>query len=136
MKSYEELLERLYKELPEKAKEKARFKMPQFEVIIQGNTTIITNFVDVAEKLRRDPKHLLKYLTKESGAAANIDRKRLLMKGRFREKALNKKLEAYIREFVLCKECGKPDTTIITQDKIQYLRCEACGARSPIPTLK
>jgi len=136
MESYEKMLGDLYKELPEKAKEKSRFKLPSFDVLIQGSTTIVTNFIDVATTLRRDPKHLLKFFTRESAAAANIDKKRLLMKGRFREKMLNDRLGSYIREFVLCKECGKPDTSLIGEGRVTYLRCEACGAKSPVQTLK
>ncbi|MBN3037043.1 MAG: translation initiation factor IF-2 subunit beta [Candidatus Diapherotrites archaeon] len=136
MKSYEELLDNLYTQLPEKLKEKTRFKMPEFRSMIQGKQTIVQNFVDVAEDLRRDPKHLMKFITKETAAPCNIDGKRLIMKGRIRDRVLNDRLEAYAKEYVLCGECGKPDTTLVTQEGVTYLKCEACGGRRPVSLIK
>ena len=133
---YEKVLDKLYTELPEKAKEKSRFEMPVFESFIQGTQTIITNFIDVTESLRRDPKHLMKFLSKECATAANIDKKRLVMKGKHRDRALNERLKGYINTYVLCRECKKPDTSIVAETGVQFIRCEACGARSPIPVIK
>ena len=134
--SYEQMLDKAYKELPEKAKEKARFKMPSFESFIQGKETIIKNFTSVVNILRRDPEHLMKFLSKELATVTTPDDSRLVLKGRFKERELNKRLQEYAETFVLCSECGKPDTHIITEDKILFLRCEACGARAPIPVIK
>ncbi len=136
MDNYDSMLDSLYSKLPEKAKEKSRFKMPEFQAFIEGSVTIVPNFVDVATDLRRDPKHLMKYLSKESATLANIENKRLVMKGKFREKLLNERLNKYAKEYVLCKECGKPDTSLIEQGENQFMRCEACGARSPVAGIK
>ena len=110
--------------------------MPEFTSFVEGNSTIIQNFVDVATALRREPKHLMKYLSKESATLSTLSGKRLVMKGKFREKLLNERLNKYAREYVLCKECGKPDTSLVTQDNMQFMRCEACGARSPVAVIK
>ena len=136
MESYEKMLEKVYKELPQEAKEKKRFKLPVFESFIQGNNTFISNFIDVADEVRRDPKHLMKFLCKECATSANIDKKRLIMKGRFREKQLNDKLVSYIREYVLCSACKKPDTSLVEFEGVDYIRCEACGARNPVRVIK
>jgi translation initiation factor 2 subunit 2 len=136
MEKYDSMLNNLYSKLPEKAKEKSRFKMPEFSAFIEGNSTIISNFVDVATALRRDPKHLMKYLSKESATLSTLSGKRLVMKGKFRERLLNERLGKYAREYVLCKECGKPDTSLISQDGANFMRCEACGARSPVAGIK
>ena len=136
MDDYEKLLQHAYDELPEKAKEKSRFKMPTFEAFIQGNQTIIQNFGDVAAALRREGKHIMKFLSKELASPASIDGKRLIVKGKHREKTLNERLEKYIKGYVLCKECGKPDTNLVTQNGVTFMRCEACGARSPVSVIK
>jgi translation initiation factor 2 subunit 2 len=136
MENYEKMLDDLYVKLPEKAKEKARFEMPKLEAFQQGSSTIVPNFVDVAETLRRDPKHLMKYLCKESATQATIEGKRLVMKGKFRDTQLNGRLQSYANEYVLCKECKKPDTDFIAQGGVQFVRCEACGARSPVAVIK
>lgn len=136
MDDYDKLLKNAYEELPEQAKEKSRFKMPAFEAFIQGSQTIIQNFTDVANALRRDGKHLMKFLSKELASPANLDGKRLLVKGKHRDKKLNERLEKYAKEYVLCKECGKPDTNLMSQEGVTFMRCEACGARSPVSVIK
>jgi len=133
---YDKMLDNLYKQLPEKAKEKSRFTMPVFESFVEGVNTIIPNFTEVTNTLRREPEHLMKYLSKECATAATPDQKRLVLKGKFRTKQLNEKLEHYIKDYVLCKECGKPDTNIVEQERQLWLRCEACGARKPISIIK
>jgi len=45
---------------------------------------------------------------------------------------VNDKIESYVKEFVLCTECKKPDTEIITEKGIKFKHCLACGAKSPI----
>ena len=135
MMNYEEMLEELYKQLPEKVLKKERFEPPTFESFIQGSQTVIRNFVDVAETLRRDPKHLFKYITRELATAGTIENKRLVLQGRFKEDVLNKKLMDYINEYVLCRECRRPDTSIVEIEGVKQIRCEACGARAPVRPL-
>ncbi len=134
--SYDDLLKKAFTELPEKASEKTRFKMPEFESFIQGNQTIIPNFIDVAGKLRRDEKHLMKFLSKELASPADLDGKRLILKGKHRDKTLKERLDKYAKEYVLCKECGKPDTNFVTKNSVNFMRCEACGARSNVLVIK
>ncbi len=135
MRDYEKMLEDVYSKLPEKEKKKERFEIPKLEVMIHGKQTIIRNLNEVAGKLNRDPAHLLKYFSKELAVPSVFDGKRGILQGRFREDVLNKKLEDYVKEFVLCNECGKPDTVFIIFEGVKYKRCEVCGARSPVRTI-
>jgi len=41
-------------------------------------------------------------------------------------------IDAYIKEYVICSECGRPDTHLIKSDRILTLRCDACGAHRPV----
>jgi translation initiation factor 2 subunit 2 len=45
---------------------------------------------------------------------------------------VDKKIELYAKEYVLCPECGKPDTKFLREDRFLFLRCEACGWKHPI----
>lgn len=132
MMKYEELLDTLYEKLPNKAVRKERFEPPKFSSMVEGNQTIVKNFSEVAGTLRREPNHMLKYVTKELATAGNFDGRRAFLSGKFREEQLNSRLGAYIAEYVLCSECKKPDTELITFEGIKYKRCEVCGARSPV----
>ncbi|MHA1988975.1 MAG: translation initiation factor IF-2 subunit beta, partial [Promethearchaeota archaeon] len=49
---------------------------------------------------------------------------------------IQKKIESYVKEYVLCKECGKPDTKLIKEGRITFLKCEACGAKSSVKSIK
>lgn len=133
---YEKLLERAYEKLPPIALSKKRFEPPSFISEIQGKKTIIKNFGEVSSTLNRDPNHLLKFISRELATAGNIEGQRCILQGKFLGKSINKKLEEYLNEFILCKECGKPDTKLVTIDRIKQVKCEACGATFPVRNLK
>jgi translation initiation factor 2 subunit 2 len=42
----------------------------------------------------------------------------------------------YTETFVLCSECGKPDTRINKEGRVLVLECEACGAHRPVNVRK
>ncbi len=132
---YAWMLERAYKLLPPIVFAKERWEMPKFVSSIEGNRTVIKNFVEVAQYLNRDPKHILKFLGREIGAAGRIEGNRAILVGRFGSILLNQKLEKYVKTYVICPVCGKPDTKIVKVDRIPMLKCLACGALSPLPPL-
>ena len=134
--NYEELLNKAYEKLPKIEKYSDRFEIPAVETAIQGNQTIIKNFSQVCETLRRDPKHLLKFLTKELATPANFDGSRAILQTKIPQNLIQKKLETYIKEYVLCKECNRPDTKLTKEDRITFLKCEACGAKTSAKSIK
>ena len=36
------------------------------------------------------------------------------------------------KEFVLCKECKKPDTELLKEDRLLFIHCLACGAKHSV----
>ncbi len=131
--NYDELLERAYKSLPEKAISKnERWEMPVLTSIISGNRTFIKNFLQAVKHIRRDEKHISKFLFKEMGTQGYIEGDVLVLLGKFSNKVINDKFNKYIRYFVLCPICNKPDTQLLKEDRIYFLKCEACGARNPV----
>lgn len=132
MESYDKLLDDLYSKMPKQTTTTERFEPPVFSSFIEGTRTVIKNFKEVADKLRREPEHLLKYVSKELAVPGTYEGHRAVLVGKFKEELLNHKLEHYINEYVFCKECKKPDTSLITYEGVKYKRCEVCGARSPV----
>jgi len=133
LKSYEELLKDARKGLPDKTLSKERFEPPRANISIQGTKTIIANFDAVCQKLRREPKMVSKYLGKELAVPVSIEGSRLVLHGKISERQVNERLSNYIKYFVMCKECNRPDTKIISGEHgFSFLVCEACGARSPV----
>ena len=129
--NYENLLKRALDKLPKKVESKSRFKMPDIVSEISGNKTIIRNFNEILSALRREPQHLSKYLFKELAAPGNIEGKILILQTKVPNEILKKKLESYVKEFVFCKECSEPDTKLIKEERIYFLKCEACGCKYP-----
>jgi len=132
---YEKLLKRGLEKVPKKASANERFEIPRLSVMRIGSRTIINNFTDVANALRRDVQHLLKFFLKELATSGEIKGKRVEVLGNFSEEVVNKKLETYVKNYVLCRECGKPDTKIFKEKNFWFLKCEACGARYSVPKI-
>lgn len=129
---YFELLRKAKKGLPDLRKGNSRFELPKAIVEIVGRQTTIKNFSDIAKILRRDPRHMIKFLFKELAIPGDLRNDELVLQGKIDENMINKKIEDYVKEFVLCKECGKADTIIEKREKMPFIKCEACGASRPL----
>jgi len=129
---YSSLLKRAYSKLPEKTEASERFEIPPVESLLQGNRTIIKNFDAIANKIRRNPRHLAKYLSKELAAPGSIDGTRLILNAKLNEKSINERIKDYVNAYVICKQCKRPDTKLIEEDRLPVMLCEACGARSSV----
>ena len=126
---YEKQLENAYKNLPEVKTDDSRFEIPKAQGHVQGSKTIIVNFVKIAQILRRDVSHLQKYLLRELASPGNLDGPRLILNRKISSVLINQKIEQYAKDFVICKECGKPDTTLKKEERFTYVKCQACGAK-------
>jgi len=133
---YESLLSKAFEKLPKKEEQIDRFKVPMAETMIQGNQTIIKNFGQIAETLRRDPHHILKYLTKELATPAGLSDSRAILQAKISQKMVQQKIEEYVVDYVLCKECKRPDTKLTKEERITFIKCEACGAKSSVKAIK
>ncbi len=130
---YENLLDRLYEKLPKKKAGGERFEMPIVDSFVAGPKTIVRNFDAICARIRRTAEDLAKYFSKELAVPAGFDGPRLALSGKFSQRALQERLNSYVRERVLCKECGKPDTGLVQIDRnVWALKCEACGAKSTV----
>ncbi len=134
--NYDALLDKAIKELPDVLKEHSRFEKPAVDSIIQGKTTVVKNLGELAKAVGRDTDLLSKYLIKEMGTAGTHDAQFLTLKGVFRESQIQERFDAFLEEFVLCSECKRPDTKIMREERINFLVCEACGARRSIGSIK
>ena len=38
----------------------------------------------------------------------------------------------YTEDYVICSECGKPDTRLVKDGRVLMLRCDACGGHRPV----
>jgi len=127
MDDYEALLNRAIENLPDMETTDARFVIPTPKIMIEGKTTILDNFSNIADTLNRDPDHLMKYLTREMGTAGKLDGMRAIFQGRFSTEQLKTTIKSYVDEYVICSECNRPDTQLVKMDRVIVLKCAACG---------
>ena len=132
MEDYDKLLERARAALPEKTSAFERFETPVIESFIQGSKTIIKNFDAILQKVRRPAPMLERYFSKELAVPATMQGGKLVLNGKFYDRNLKDKLQAFVDAAVICKECKRPDTKITERDGVKTLVCEACGARAPV----
>ena len=131
--SYEQLLEKAYKEVkPIESGE--RFEVPKVKGHVEGTKTIITNFSQICDVLRRNKEHVTKFLYKELATPGVIDGERLILNRKLHSAKINEKIEAYANEFVICSECKKPDTELIKENRLMFIKCLACGAKKTVRT--
>ncbi len=131
--NYRTLLAKGRKELPDSVKDSGeRFEIPKVKGHLEGNKTIITNFFQIVNDLHRDQGHILKFLQRELASPATIDGQRLILGRKISSAQINSKIKLYAETFVLCPDCKKPDTKMIKEDKVLFLKCMACGAKHPI----
>lgn len=136
MKDYQKLLKKAQEELPETSVSSERFQIEKIKGHLEGNKTILVNLKQIAKTFSREPEHLLKYLLRELATPGKFVGDRVIFGTKVPASFINKKIKQYASEFVLCHECGKPDTKITTKKDIKYLKCQACGAEHIIKTIK
>ncbi len=129
---YEKLLDKAYKEVKQVNTSSERFEIPKIEGHIEGRKTVLTNFYQIASYLRRNPEHFQKFLLKELATSGQKEGDRLILNNKVQSAKINQKIEQYVKEFVLCKECGKPDTELIKEDRLTFIHCLACGAKHSV----
>jgi len=119
--------------LPDSVFEKERFEIPKVRGHVQGNRTVLSNFIQIANALRRPAEHMLKYVLKELATPGEIKKSGSVMMGsKISAARINEKIKKYADEFVLCAECGKPDTKIEKEGGFAYVKCQACGSKYPV----
>ena len=133
---YLSLLDRAKNCLPETIENHERFSLPEIDILQEGKITVVRNFIDITNKLRRDPKHVLQYLLRELGTPGDIEERRAVLKAKLSTAQISERIQEYTDTFVICSECGLPDTHMNKEGRTLVLECEACGARRPVNAKK
>jgi len=128
---YKDRLDRALAETPDIEEGASRFQLPDPEVRQEGNVTVFENFRTTVDRFDREADHVMRHLQNEVGTSATIDeRGRLRLTGEFRAERVRGALESYADAYVLCPECGLPDTRLEREHGAYVRQCSACGARS------
>jgi len=130
---YENLLNRIKDKLGDTDNEsQTRFELPIVDVMWEGQKTFLRNFSEFAKILRRDPQKVLQYLSKEFAVPAEMQGDKAMFVGRRAPDDFTRLFQIYVKDYLECTTCKSPDTKILKENRISFLICEACGAKSTL----
>lgn len=129
---YAALLKRARAKVPEKVGTGERFVMPTMEILQEGKQTVVRNMADVLDRLNRKSDHMVPILLRELGTAGSYEDGRLVLQAKVSEDNLNNRLMKYVETYVICGECGRPDTHLVKEERTTIVKCDACGGHRPI----
>ena len=132
--NYEELLDDAYENV-KVSKECNRFEILKVKGHHEGTKTIILNFGQIAMCIRRAPEHLLKFLGKELASQGELSGDRLIWSRKLSSGDINEKIERYVKEYVMCPKCKKPDSELQEEGNKTFLKCLACGEKYEVHKL-
>jgi len=115
-----------------------RYTMPAVFGKIEGSgngiKTAIPNISEVGFSLHRSPGEVNKFFGCELGAQTTYSEEtdRAIVNGAHTDDTLQKLIHRYIESFVLCPNCGLPETKYSIKNGTIWHRCAACGAKEMV----
>ena len=129
---YDASLDRAMDAVPDIATSEKRLRLPDAEVQRDGAFTRLTNLGAIADALARETEHLHRFIQRDLGTSGKLESGRARYSGTFSPDDFDDTIERYTDEFVVCSECGLPDTRLVRENRTPMLRCDACGAFRPV----
>lgn len=121
-----------YEKLPESVKSRERFTIPKIKGHVEGNKTILSNFREIVQTVRRPQEHIIKFLLKELAAPGELRGANLILGRKVNSAEINEKVRKYVDNYVICSACGKPDTKITKENNVNFIICSACGNKEMV----
>jgi translation initiation factor 5 len=115
-----------------------RYRMPVLVTKVEGRgngiKTVIVNMVDIAKALHIHPAYPTKFFGIELGAQSkfNVATERAIVNGCHQAGDLQKILERFVQQFILCPNCKLPELKMSVKSASIKIECAACGHASVI----
>ena len=119
-------------------KTKISLKAPDVRKVT-GIKCVWVNFNDTCVSLNREREHFLNFILTELGTEGSIGGDyQLNLKGRYNNKHVESLLKKYVQEYVTCKNCNSPNTTLRKDNsaRIQILHCNNCNSDKTVTQIK
>lgn len=126
--SYEDMLNRAIENLPDELKKAEEWSLPPIELMHEGGRTTILNWKNIIAVLNRDERIVLRFLEHRLGTVGWVQKGRAVLQGIYKRSRINKLMEFFVREYVICDVCGRPHTRLVREKGQWIKKCEACGA--------
>jgi translation initiation factor 2 subunit 2 len=133
--NYRKLLEDALSQLPPRTEKVRRLQLPKPETSISGNRTFLYNFNEICDVLNRKKNIVLKYFAGDLATAGTIEGAYAVFQGTFSNQNIDQVLNRFVKEYVICSICHRPDTQIFRKARYYLLKCEACGATSSLRSI-
>ena len=99
--------------------------------------TLWANFPEMCKAMARSTDHVLQFVFAELGTTGSVDGAgRLVIRGRFQPKQIEKVVRHYITDYVSCRTCRSPETQLVKENRLQFLVCDTCGSRRTVSSIK
>jgi len=135
--TYEQLVARLFGMIsaPE---EKITVKIKPPIVYKEGTTrTAWANFPQICASINRQADHVLQFVLAEVASTGSLDGNgRLLIRGRFQQKHMERILRHYIVEYVQCHTCKSLETKLQKENRLLFMKCDTCGSTRSVAQIK
>ncbi|MFO7925096.1 MAG: translation initiation factor IF-2 subunit beta [Halobacteriota archaeon] len=133
---YEASLDRALEAVPDIGSAGERLSVPDAVAQTDGAFTRFTNLDAIADALNRDTDHIHRYVQQTLATSGKLDEGVGRYNGNFDARDFERVIDDYTEEYVLCSECGLPDTRLVQENRNLMLRCDACGAFRPVSKSK
>lgn len=136
---YDDMLTRIYDVMIErKIGTRKYLNIPLVKVARDGvMKTAWMNFLVVCQALNRDEQHVREFFCAELSTTTTLDgNENLILSIRCNDNQIQKILNRYINEYVVCPTCKDYSTTLKKVAGIHTIECQSCGASKSIGKIK
>lgn len=121
------MLERAYNKLESINNAQANIKICKPIIHQINRKTCVINFRAICEKINRDSLIVKEYIDNEFESKSSLDASGALL---FDKSIKSVRIEGcilkYIEDFVSCKQCKSKNTTLVKENRINYIKCQTC----------
>lgn len=117
-----------------------RYKMDAIQTKSEGRgnglKTVLININQIAKQINVDASLLIQYIKANIGAQCSTKQERIILTGTHSTQDVQDTIFEFINDFILCKICQNPETSIKKRSNKLKQKCFACGGVSTIKQCK
>ena len=137
--AYDELLDTVFKLCNNEQKEATKhIEIPKILLAREGSKRIIwQNFAEICRLLNRNPEDVRVFVTDELLAQGTMDSQGgLTLKAKLQSSGIENVILRYASLFVQCPVCKSLNTSLIKENRIQFVHCNDCSSHNSVSYTK
>jgi|SRR5665647_110274 len=128
-------LDRLYEKAENDKAKTRKFSIKKPKILSQNRKTSILNFAELCQDLNRDINVVKAFIDDRLKTPSSICGKNeeiLLIDNVFKVDQILNEIIKYAETFVICQECRSGNTVLVKDNRLLYLKCNACNSRKTV----